>query len=49
MIHVEFEFIDEYTHGKWQRQECIVSSLKEMIKLYGLDQIQWRIIKMEEK
>lgn len=36
MKHIVFEYKDEYSKGKWNRQECIVSSLQECIKIYGL-------------
>ena len=48
MLRVEFEYRDEYSNGKWIKQECIVSSLKECKEIYGLDYCEYRIIKIEE-
>lgn len=36
MLRIEFEYCDQYTNGKWNKQECIVSSVEECIKIYGL-------------
>ena len=36
MVRVTFEYMDAYSHGKWNQQQCIVSSVEEAIKIYGL-------------
>ena len=36
MLKIKFEYKDELSHGKWNKQECTVSSLGECIKIYGL-------------
>ena len=36
MVKVTFEYMDAYSHGKWNQQQCIVSSVEEAIKIYGL-------------
>ena len=48
MKRIIFEFKDEYTHGEWRRHECRVRSVEECIKIYGLDECDYRIIKVEE-
>ena len=50
MVRVVFEFKDQYTNGKWVRQECTVSHEEECISLYGLDDpdVEYRIIKVED-
>lgn len=49
MVQVIFEFKDEYTHGKWQRQSCTVESLDECIEMYGLGRdCEYRIIDIQE-
>ena len=49
MLHIVFEYKDRYTNGKWNRQECVVSSVKECKKIYGLGiDCEYRIIKVEE-
>ena len=36
MLHIKFEYRDELSHGEWRKQECIVSSIDECIRIYGL-------------
>lgn len=49
MLHIIFEYRDEWSNGKWNRQECIVSSLKQCKEIYGLGvDCEYRIIKVEE-
>lgn len=36
MLHIEFEYKDEYSHGDWRKQECVVTSVEECKKIYGL-------------
>lgn len=49
MVKVTFEYMDDYSHGKWNRQECVVSSVEECKKIYGLGiDCSYRIISVEE-
>lgn len=49
MVHVKFEYRDEFCRdGKFHKQECIVSSVEECKKLYGLDQCEHRILEVKE-
>ncbi len=49
MLRIVFEYMDAYSHGKWNRQECVMSSVRECIKLYGLGvDCDYRIISVEE-
>ncbi len=49
MIKVEFEYKDKYTHGRWNKQSCQVSSVEECKKIYGLGvDCEYRIISVEE-
>ena len=49
MVKVVFEYMDAYTNGEWNRQECIVSSVAECKKIYGLGfDCSYRIISVEE-
>ena len=49
MKHIVFEYRDQYTNGNWSRQECVMSSLAECIKFYGLGvDCEYRIISVEE-
>ena len=48
MVHVVFEYKDNYSNGKWNRQECYVSSVKECKELYGLGiDCEYRILSVE--
>lgn len=48
MLHIVFEYMDRYTNGKWNRQECYVSSVNECRKLYGLGvDCDYKIISIE--
>ena len=50
MKHIKFRYKDEYSKGEWSYQECIVESVRECIKLYGLDQpdVEYEILSVEE-
>ena len=49
MLHIKFEYQDQYTNGRWNQQECIVSSLAECKKIYGLGiDCDYRILSIEE-
>ena len=49
MLYIEFEYKDEYTNGKWNKQSCEMNSVKECIDFYGLGvDCEYRIIKVEE-
>lgn len=46
---ITFEYRDEFcADGKFHRQECIVRSVEECIKIYGLDKCEYRIIYIME-
>ena len=36
MVKIEFEYKDEMSRGKWNKQSCVCSSVEECIKWYGL-------------
>lgn len=49
MIQVDFEYKDQYTRGEWSKQSCIVNSVSECIKLYGLGvDCEYHIISVKE-
>ena len=49
MLHIVFEYADVLSQWKWRRQECVVSSVRECIRLYGLGvDCEYRIISIEE-
>ena len=49
MIRVKFEYRDEMSNWEWKRQECVVSSLEECKKIYGLGiDCDYRILSVEK-
>jgi len=49
MLHIVFEYADQYSNWEWRKQECYVSSVSECIKLYGLGvDCEYRILSVEE-
>lgn len=49
MLHIKFEYADAMSGWKWKKQECVVSSVAECKRLYGLGiDCNYRIISIEE-
>ena len=49
MLHIKFKYRDEYSHGEWLEQECVMSSVRECIEWYGLGvDCEYEIISVEE-
>lgn len=49
MVRVKFKYRDEFClDGKFHEQECLVRSVDECIKLYGLDLCEHQIIEVTE-
>lgn len=49
MLRIKFIYCDEYTRGEWQEQECIVRSVEECKRIYGLGiDCEYEIISVEE-
>ena len=49
MLHIKFEYRDEFSKGEWRTQECVVSSLQECKKIYGLGiDCEYRILLIEK-
>lgn len=50
MKKITFKYRDEYTHGEWREQTCIVPSVADCKGLYGLEQddVEYEIISVEE-
>ena len=36
MVEVTFKYRDKYTNGRWNTQSCVVSSIEECKRIYGL-------------
>ena len=49
MVKVKFEYRDDYSRGERNEQECVVRSVEECKKLYGLGiDCEYKIISVEE-
>ena len=49
MVAIEFEYRDQYTNGQWSKQSCVMQSVAECIKWYGLGiDCEYRIISVKE-
>lgn len=49
MLKIKFEYRDAWSHGEWNTQECVMSSVEQCIKVYGLGvDCEYRIISVEE-
>lgn len=49
MLRITFEYADILSDWKWKRQTCIMSSIDECKRVYGLGvDCEYRIIKVEE-
>lgn len=50
MMHIVFEYADQWSDWEWRRQECCVSSVEECKRLYGLGRdCRYRILLVEEE
>lgn len=53
MFKVKFRYKDEMSKGEWREQGCLVSSVEEAKRIYGLDGsdstlIDYEILSVEE-
>ena len=48
MLKITFRYRDEWSHFEWRTQHCTVESLEECIRIYGLNECDYEIIKIEE-
>ena len=49
MVRVRFKYRDEHCRdGKWNEQECVVRSVAECIKIYGLNTCEHQILEVKE-
>ena len=45
MLRIVFEYRDDRCYPKWNKQECVVSSIEECKRIYGLGvDCEYRII-----
>ena len=49
MVKIKFEYRDEMSNWEWREQECLVSSVEECKRIYGLGiDCDYRIIEVKE-
>ena len=49
MFQIEFEYKDSVSGWNWIKQSCVVSSIAECIKIYGLGvDCEYRILSVKE-
>jgi hypothetical protein len=49
MLHIVFEYRDDMSNGEWREQECVVSSVAECKRIYGLGiDCEYRILEVKE-
>ena len=50
MVKIEFEYADKISNWEWRTQRCVVSSVEECKRIYGLDNgdVEYKIISIEE-
>lgn len=50
MLKIKFQYRDSMSNWQWRQQSCLVSSLDECKKIYGLDEgdVDYEIISVEE-
>lgn len=50
MLKITFKYKDAYTRGNWSTQTCVVETMEQCIKFYGLDKsdVEYEITSVEE-
>ena len=49
MVEIVFEYRDKYNYPNWSQQSCMVSSIEECKRIYGLGvDCEYRIISVKE-
>lgn len=49
MLHIRFRHRDEFCRdGKFREQECVVPSVDECRRIYGLDQCEHEILEVRK-
>ena len=49
MKKIKFKYRDEISNWEWREQECVVSSVEESIKIYGLGiDCDYQILSVED-
>ena len=49
MLEITFEYADSLSNWKWQKQHCVMESVKKCIEWYGLGKdCDYRILEVKE-
>ena len=49
MLEITFRYADALSNWEWRTQHCIVSSVEECIRIYGLDvDCEYEILEVKE-
>ena len=49
MLRIEFEYRDEMSKWQWRKQSCIMSSVEECKRIYGLGvDCEYRIVSVKK-
>ena len=49
MYKIKFIYKDAYTHGQWKEQTCVVPSVEEAKRIYGLGiDCEYEILSIEK-
>ena len=49
MYKITFEYCDAYSRGEWRKQTCVMDSVGQCIKVYGLGiDCDYRILSVEK-
>ena len=49
MYEIKFEYKDRYTRGQWNSQQCLLRSVEECKRIYGLGiDCEYRIISVKK-
>ncbi len=49
MLSITFRYKDELSKGEWRTQHCVVPSVEECIKFYGLEiDCEYEILEIKE-
>lgn len=49
MLRIDFEYADELSNWEWRKQSCIVNSVEECKRIYGLGvDCDYKILNVQE-
>ena len=50
MLSITFKYADAMSNWKWRTQHCVVSSVEECKRIYGLDNddVEYEILEVKE-